>query len=76
MAIESIRCPVLAAPVTRVTDLEGMVTRIICAEYEPATGHCRLEEAAMDGGPLSRLIIRTSEGTLATRGMQCVLRAA
>jgi hypothetical protein len=30
MAMNSIRCPVLGARVTQVTDLEGIVTRIIC----------------------------------------------
>ena len=33
MAMNSIRCPVLGARITQVTDLEGVVTRIICPEY-------------------------------------------
>ena len=76
MAIEVVRCPVLAASVTRETDLEGMITRVICTEFEPSTGHCRLKKSALEGGPLSRLIIRTSEGILATRGEHCLLRVA
>jgi hypothetical protein len=76
MAIELIRCPVLGASVTRETDLEGMVMRVICTEFEPSTGNCRLKKSALEGGPLSRLIIRTSEGMLATRGEQCLLRVA
>jgi len=73
MALESIRCPVLGAHITRVTDLEGTVTRIICAEYEDATGICRLRKAGLDGGPLSQLLARLAEGTLAHRGTQCDL---
>lgn len=76
MAMTSIRCPVLGAQVQKVTDLEGNVTRIICAEYEPSTGACRLKKAALDGGPLAQLLARMSEDTLDTRSMLCVLRAA
>jgi hypothetical protein len=75
MAIEWVRCPVLGASITRETDLEGGVTRIICSAYEPSTGECRLKRSALEGGPLSRLIIRTHEGTLGTRGLNCVFRA-
>ena len=75
MAITSIRCPVLGAHVTQVTDLEGNVTRIICAEYEDATGVCRLKKTALDGGPLAQLLERLSEQTLETRGTLCILRA-
>ena len=75
MAITSIRCPVLGAHVTQVTDLEGNVTRIICAEYEDATGVCRLKKTALDGGPLAQLLERLSEHTLETRGTLCILRA-
>ncbi len=53
MAMTSIRCPVLGAHVTLVTDLEGKVTRIICAEYEEATGARSLNKAALEGGPLA-----------------------
>ena len=75
MAITSIRCPVLGAHVTCVTDLEGNVTRIICAEYEESTGSCRLKKAALEGGPLAQLLERMSEDTLDTRSTLCVLRA-
>jgi hypothetical protein len=50
MATASIRCPVLGAHVTHVTDLEGNVTRIICPEYFPSTGTCGLKTAALKGG--------------------------
>ena len=75
MAMTSIRCPVLGAHVTRVMDLEGTVTRIICAEYEESTGNCRLKKTALEGGPLGQLLERISEGSLDTRSTLCVLRA-
>jgi len=76
MGIASIRCPVLGAHVTELTDLEGNVVGIICAEYEASTGTCRLQKAALAGGPLATLLERTSEDTLNVRGTLCVLRAA
>lgn len=76
MAIRSIRCPVLGAHVTQVTDLEGTVTRILCTEYDASDGTCRLKKAAGEGGPLAQLLERLSENTLDTRSMRCVLLAA
>lgn len=76
MGIMTIRCPVLGADVARVTDLEGSVVRIICAEYDEVTGTCRLKRGAIDRGPLTQLIERVSEHTLASRGTQCALRQA
>ena len=75
MPLTSIRCPVLGAHVTRVTDLEDSVTRIICAEYGESSGTCRLKKAALEGGPLAQLLERLSEDTLDTRSTLCVLRA-
>ena len=75
MAMASVRCPVLGAHVTRVTDLEGTVTRIICAEYEESTGSCRLKKAALAGGPLAQLLERLSEESLNTHSTLCDLRA-
>jgi hypothetical protein len=75
MATASIRCPVLGPHVTRVTDLEGNVTRIICPEYVPSTGTCGLKTSALEGGPLSQLVTRLSEGTLASRSSLCELRS-
>jgi hypothetical protein len=34
MATTSVRGPVLGAHVTRLTDLQGSVIRVICAEYD------------------------------------------
>ena len=38
------KCPVLGANVTRVTDLEGEMPKLICAEYDEPTGICRLKK--------------------------------
>jgi len=75
MAAMSVHCPVLGAHVTRVTDLEGNVTSIICAEYEGSSGVCRLKERAFEGGPLTQLLERVAEDALDTRSPLCVLRA-
>jgi len=75
MAITTVRCHVLGgATVTRITDLEGEVTRIICPEYREATGSCGLLSEADRGGPLSRLLARVSEDGLTRRGARCHLR--
>ena len=76
MAITSIWCPVIGTAVTRVTDLEGHVIRIICAEYEESTGNCRLKRSAFRGGPLSQLLERVSEDTLTSRSTSCALRTS
>ena len=73
--MSSIRCPVLGAHVTQVTDLEGNITRIICAEYHASDGTCRLKKSAREGGPLAQLLERVSEDTRDTRSTVCVLRA-
>ena len=54
MAMTSILCPVLGAHITRVTDFEGHVTKIICSEYEKSTRTCRLKQTALEGGPTNR----------------------
>jgi len=76
MAISSVRCAVLGANVTRVTDLEGETTKIICAEYDEPTGICRLKKSVSQGGMLSQLLERVSEGTLDAKNMRCDLCAA
>jgi hypothetical protein len=73
MAITSIRCPVLGAHVTRVTDLEGNVTKVVCAEYEAPAGTCRLKKGVLEGGPLAQLLERVSEEALDTRSLACTL---
>jgi len=76
MAIRSVRCPVLGAHITHVTDLEGNVTQIICAEYDVANGSCRLKKSALEGGPLAQLLERMAEESLDTRSTRCILVAA
>jgi hypothetical protein len=73
MTIASIRCPVLAAHITLVTDLEGHVMKVICGEYDKSTGQCRLKRSAIQGGPLAQLLERVSEETLDTRSTLCGL---
>jgi hypothetical protein len=74
MAITSVHCNVLGANVTCVTDLEGTVTQVVCAQHDPATGECRVKHGALAGGPLSQLLERAAEGTLASHGTRCDLR--
>jgi len=74
MAITTIRCHVLGAAVTRITNLGGEVSRIICPEYHEATGSCRILSEADTGGPLSRLLERVAEDGLTRRGSRCHLR--
>jgi hypothetical protein len=73
MGIKSVLCHVRQGQVTVVTDLEGDVTRLICPDYESATGECRLRIDAMAGGPLSQLFNRLEEHTLETRATRCEL---
>ena len=74
MAITSVHCNVLGTDVPCVTDLEGAVTQIVCALYDPATGRCRVKHGALAGGPLSQLLERVAVGTLASHGTRCELR--
>jgi hypothetical protein len=73
MAIRSIRCPILGRHVTEVTDLEGTVTRVICAEYNDSNGTCGVKGSARESGPLGQLLERVSEDSLDTRSTRCVL---
>jgi hypothetical protein len=76
MPIHWVRCPVLGAHVTRVTNLEGETTRVICAEYDERTGLCRVKSNTAGGGPLSQLLERVSREALDTKSPVCVLGAA
>lgn len=73
MSIKALTCPVSGTQVTEVTNFEGLLRRVICPEYD-ADGNCRLMRAALQGGPLTQLLERTREHTLATRDTRCVLR--
>lgn len=74
MTMRTIRCHVLGANVVRVSDMEGAVSHVICHAFEPSTGLCRLRRDALSGGPLSQLMERVAEETLAERGGRCVVR--
>jgi hypothetical protein len=74
MAIVSVHCPAAHAMVTRVTDLEGETTQVICAEYEERIGICRLKRTALEGGPLSRRLNRLAQQTLDARTTRCDLQ--
>jgi hypothetical protein len=73
MTIASAWCSVLQATVSRMTTLEGEVSTVICPEFEPVTKTCRLKKAAGLGGPLSQLLERVSEETLANPAPRCHL---
>jgi hypothetical protein len=72
MAAESLHCPVLNGTVTRVTDLEGQVGRVICPELIQGSGLCRVRKRAGTGGPLSEFLERVSEHNLQMKGQRCV----
>jgi len=74
MPAARVRCPVLGAQVTRITDFEGELATIICSEYDRSIGGCRLKKDASRGGPLSQLLERVEENTLGSRGTRCDLR--
>lgn len=73
MAISSVRCPVAQTMVTVVTDLEGATTQVICSELDQPTGSCRIKRGAEQGGMLTQLLERLSEGTLGSRSVACHL---
>jgi hypothetical protein len=73
MAIRSIRCPVLGRHVTKITDFEGAVTRVVCPEYRDSDGACRLKASVRESGPLGQLLERVSEDSLDTPSVGCVL---
>ena len=73
MTITSAWCSVQQATVSRMMTFEGDVSTVICPEFDRATKACRLKKAASLGGPLSQLIARVSEGTLAESAPRCHL---
>jgi hypothetical protein len=75
MLTTSVYCHVLGTHVTLATDFEGRITQIICAEYEQSSGGCRMKQAALCGGPLSRLVVQAQEADLAASNARCDLRA-
>ena len=73
MPITSVWCHVLGANVTRVTDLEGVTTHLICPEFDEVDGVCHLRMRAHTGGPLSQLLERVREDDVAERSTRCDL---
>jgi hypothetical protein len=71
MAIKTIHCHVLQSTISLLTDFQDNVTKVICPEYDNATGMCRLKQRASSGGPLSTFVARASEGTLDKRTVRC-----
>jgi len=74
MTITSVHCNVLGGNVPCITDLEGTVTQVVCTHYDSATGLCRVKNKGITGGPLSQLLERVAERTLASHGTRCELR--
>lgn len=73
--VTTTHCPVLQETVTRVTDFEGHTVDVICPHFEDRSGTCRLKARASRGGPLSRLLERVAEQTLASRDDHCSVAA-
>lgn len=73
MPIAPMHCPVSHADVVRVTDFEGATIQIVCSSYDERTAGCQLKSRAASAGPLTRLLERTQEGTLASHGVRCNL---
>lgn len=73
MAISQTWCHVLGAHVTRVSDLEGTVVRVICPHFDEEARCCRLRADALSGGPLAQLLEGVAEDTLASHGRRCEL---
>ena len=74
MAITSVFCRVAHGLVTRVTDLEGEISRVICPEYEGPTGVCQLKKRALEDAPLSRFLGRFDADMLDRRTTRCDLQ--
>ena len=72
MPIVSAQCPVLHAPVSRLADFEGHISRVFCPEYLK-NGECRIKRGGAAGGPLSQLLERIEEDALDRRGTRCDL---
>lgn len=74
MRIETVRCHVLGANVTRVADFEGLADHVICPEYQRRDGTCRFKRTAGTGTPLSRLLQRVGDDIVADRTLTCSVR--
>ena len=73
MAIKSTYCHVREGQVSVITDLEGVLTRLICPDYEPSSGTCRIRAGVLGNGPLSQLLQRVDDDTLDKPAARCAL---
>jgi hypothetical protein len=73
MTINSAWCPVLHGRVTTITTLEGDIIKVICPEFEDSSKTCRVKKAVGLGGPLSQLLERVTEESLAEPDPRCDL---
>ena len=73
MAIDSFWCSVLHRRLTRVTTLEGEVIKVICPEFDDSSRTCAFKKAVGLGGPLSQLVERVNEDSLAQADTRCDL---
>jgi hypothetical protein len=74
MALTAVRCAVLGAMVTRITDRDGHPTSVVCAEYEEPSGICRLKRAARERGPLAPFLDRAAEEAPDAGSIACDVR--
>ena len=73
MAIKAVWCPLVQSHVGCVTDLEGALVKVVCAERDEATHLCRIKQAAAQAGPLSQLLARASRSMLTDRTLRCLI---
>ena len=71
VGIKSVYCHERRGNITLETDRDGVVRRVICPKYEPATGLCRLRHHMLEGGPLSQLLERVAGNTVNSRTTRC-----
>ena len=71
MVIDSVWCPVLHGRLTRITTLEGEVIRVVCPEFDDSSKTCGVKKAVGLGGPLSQLVERVTEESLAHPDTRC-----
>jgi hypothetical protein len=73
MTMTLTRCRISGMNVTRVTDFEGAVLRVVCPYFDEASRTCSIRTSALTGGPLARLLERVAENSLATLAERCEL---